>query len=161
MSAVKDANAAAIAEGQEKNEGSLSQHPVVSEDEWLNRRLALMEKEKQYMRQGDELSAEVRSLPWLRVEKNYIFRSPEGELQLKDLFGGRSQLFVKHFMMEPGQNWQCEGCPLAVDHINGLLPHFEHHDLSYVVVSRAPIEEIEVVRKRMGWKFCWGIVVSI
>jgi predicted dithiol-disulfide oxidoreductase (DUF899 family) len=97
----------------------------------------------------------------VKVEKSYEFTSPQGDMTLAGLFKQHRQLFIKHFMMEPGQNWQCEGCPLAVDHINGLLPHFEHHDLSYVVVSRAPIEEIEVVRKRMGWKFCWGIVVSI
>ena len=76
-------------------------------------------------------------------------------MTLTDLFKGHRQLLIKHFMMEPKQEWQCEGCSLAMDHINGLLPHFEHHDLSYVAVSRAPIEEIEVVRKRMGWKFCW------
>jgi predicted dithiol-disulfide oxidoreductase (DUF899 family) len=103
----------------------------------------------------DELAAEVRALPWVKVEKSYLFTSPQGDMTLTDLFKGHRQLLIKHFMMEPKQEWQCEGCSLAMDHINGLLPHFEHHDLSYVAVSRAPIEEIEVVRKRMGWKFCW------
>ena len=147
--------AAAITQGQEQNERSLAQHRVVSQDEWLNRRLALMEKEKQYVRLGDELSAEVRSLPWVKVEKNYLFTSPDGDVTLEDLFRGHSQLFIKHFMMEPGQKWQCEGCTLESNHIDGLLQYFENHDMSYVAVSRAPIEEIEAVRKRMEWKFCW------
>jgi predicted dithiol-disulfide oxidoreductase (DUF899 family) len=147
--------AAGIAEARRKNEESVEHHPVVSQDEWIQRRVALMEKEKEYVRAGDALAGEVRALPWVKVEKNYLFASPEGNLTLADLFKGHRQLMVKHFMMEPGQEWQCEGCSLESDHINGLLPHFEHHDLSYVAVSRAPIDEIEVVRNRMGWKFCW------
>jgi len=147
--------AAAIAEERQRNEESLARHRVASEEEWLRARLALMEKEKRYMRQGDELAAEVRALPWVKVEKNYTFTGLEGDMTLKDLFGERSQLFLKHFMMEPGQEWQCQGCSLESDHVDGLLPHFEHHDMAYVAVSRAPIEEIEAVRKRMGWKFCW------
>jgi predicted dithiol-disulfide oxidoreductase (DUF899 family) len=147
--------AAAIAEERRKNEEAVEHHPVVSQEEWVKRRLTLMEKEKQHMRAGDELASEVRALPWVKVEKNYLFTSPQGDVTLADLFKQHRQLLIKHFMMEPGQDWQCQGCSLATDHINGLLPHFEHHDLSYVAVSRAPIEEIEVVRNRMGWKFCW------
>jgi predicted dithiol-disulfide oxidoreductase (DUF899 family) len=147
--------AQAITEERQRNEESLARHRVVSEGEWLKQRLALMEKEKQYMRLGDELAAEVRALPWVKVQKSYTFTGPEGDMTLADLFGKHRQLFVKHFMMEPGQKWQCEGCSLESDHVDGLLPHFEHHDMSYVAVSRAPIDEIEAVRKRMGWKFCW------
>jgi predicted dithiol-disulfide oxidoreductase (DUF899 family) len=147
--------AAAIAEVRRKNEEAVEHHPVVSQEEWVKQRLKLMEKEKQHTRSGDELAAEVRALPWVKVEKSYLFTSPQGDMTLTDLFKDHRQLLIKHFMMEPEQEWQCEGCSLAMDHINGLLPHFEHHDLSYVAVSRAPIEEIEVVRKRMGWKFCW------
>lgn len=147
--------AAEIAESRQKNEESLAQHRVVSQDEWLKQRLTLMEKEKQYVRLGDELSTEVRSLPWVKVEKDYTFTSPEGDVTFAGLFKGHSQLFVKHFMMEPGQEWQCQGCSLESDHVDELLPHFEHHDMSYITVSRAPIVEIEVVRKKMGWKFCW------
>jgi predicted dithiol-disulfide oxidoreductase (DUF899 family) len=146
---------AEIAEARSRNERAMEQHQVVSQDEWLKARLALMEKEKRYMRQGDELAREARALPWVKIEKSYTFRGPEGELTLTDLFRGHSQLFLKHFMMEPGQQWQCPGCSLESDHVDGLLPHFEHHDMSYVAVSRAPIEEIETVRKRMEWKFCW------
>jgi predicted dithiol-disulfide oxidoreductase (DUF899 family) len=147
--------AAAIEEHRRKNEEAVEQHPVVSQEKWVKERLRLMEKEKQYVRAGDALAAEVRALPWVKVEKSYTFTSPQGDLTLADLFKQHRQLLIKHFMMVPGQEWQCEGCSLASDHINGLLPHFEHHDLSYVAVSRAPIEQIEVVRKRMEWKFCW------
>jgi len=147
--------AATTAEERRKNEEAVEQHPVVSQQEWVKQRLKLMEKEKQHTRSGDELAAEVRALPWVKVEKSCLFTSPQGDMTLTDLFKDHRQLLIKHFMMEPEQEWQCEGCSLAMDHINGLLPHFEHHDLSYVAVSRAPIEEIEVVRKRMGWKFCW------
>jgi predicted dithiol-disulfide oxidoreductase (DUF899 family) len=146
---------AAIAEEKRANEEAVEHHPVVSQEEWVRRRLNLMEKEKEYQRAGDALAAEMRALPWVKVTKNYLFTSPQGDLTLSDLFKQHRQLFVKHFMMEPGQDWQCQGCSLAVDHINGLLPHFEHHDMSYVAVSRAPIEEIEQVRKRMDWNFCW------
>jgi predicted dithiol-disulfide oxidoreductase (DUF899 family) len=147
--------AAAIADERLKNEKAVEHHPVVSQEEWVKQRLKLMEKEKQHMRKGDELAAEVRALPWVKVEKSYLFTSTQGDMTLADLFKQHRQLLIKHFMTEPEQEWQCEGCSLATDHINGLLPHFEHHDLSYVAVSRAPIEEIEVVRNRMGWKFCW------
>jgi predicted dithiol-disulfide oxidoreductase (DUF899 family) len=155
MNMVDPKVAAAIAEKRRNNEETVEHHAVVSQEEWLKQRLKLMEREKQHMRAGDELAAEVRALPWVKVEKNYLFTSLQEEVSLADLFKQHRQLFIKHFMMEPKQDWQCEGCSLAVDHINGLLPHFEHHDLSYVAVSRAPIEEIEVVRKRMRWEFCW------
>jgi predicted dithiol-disulfide oxidoreductase (DUF899 family) len=147
--------AVAIADERRQNEEAAERHPVVSREEWLKRRLTLMEKEKQYLRAGDELAAEVRALPWVEIEKSYTFTSPQGDLMLADLFKQHSQLLIKHFMMEPGQEWQCQGCSLESDHVDGLLPHFEHHDLSYVAVSRAPIEQIEAVKKRMGWKFCW------
>ena len=140
MKITDDLKRAAIARGREQTEKSLARHPVVSQEEWLRQRLALMEKEKQYVRQGDELSEEVRSLPWVRVDKDYAFTAPDGDLALKDLFRGHSQLFVKHFMMEPGQKWQCEGCSLESNHVDGLLRYFENHDMSYVAVSRAPIE---------------------
>jgi predicted dithiol-disulfide oxidoreductase (DUF899 family) len=156
MNKADDPNVAAgIAAQKRQNEEAVERHSVVSQDEWLKQRLALMEKEKRYMREGDALAAEVRALPWVKIEKNYTFTSPDGELTFAELFNGRRQLFVKHFMMEPGQDWQCEGCTLESEHVDGLLHYFKHHDVSYVAVSRAPIEEIEAVRKRMGWKFCW------
>ena len=147
--------AQAIAEKERNNEESAEHHSVVSQAEWVKQRLQLMEKEKQHLRAGDELAAEVRALPWVKVEKDYLFTTPQRDVTFRDLFKQRRQLFIKHFMMEPGQEWQCQGCSLTADHINGLLPHFDHHDMSYVAVSRAPIDEIDTVRKRMGWDFCW------
>ena len=103
----------------------------------------------------DRLSTERRALPWVRVEKPYVFDGPSGKVTLADLFDGRSQLFIKHFMLAPGQTGQCVGCSFEVDHLEGILAHLENHDVSYAVVARAPIEEIEAIRKRMGWRFTW------
>ena len=134
---------------------TLAAHPVVGREEWNEARLALMKREKQLMKLNDELTAEKRALPWVKVEKQYFFNSRKGKVSLSDLFEGRSQLFVKHFMMGPQQDWQCPGCSLEVDHVAQLLEHFEHHDMSYVAIARAPLDEIEVVRKKMNWHFNW------
>ena len=131
------------------------QHEVVPREQWLKARVALLEHEKALTRHRDQVSAERLALPWVRLEKAYVFDGPNGKLTLSDLFRGRSQLYIKHFMMAPGAQHQCVGCSLEVDHVDGILPHLENHDVSYAVVARAPIEEIEVVRKRMGWKFLW------
>jgi len=130
-------------------------HKVVSRAEWLAARRELLAAEKEFTRQYDALTARQRALPWVKIEKEYLFDGPTGKRTLAELFAGRSQLFVKHFMMGPGQKQQCVGCSLEVDHLEGLLVHLENHDLSYVAVARAPIEEIEELRKRMGWRFLW------
>jgi predicted dithiol-disulfide oxidoreductase (DUF899 family) len=130
-------------------------HRIVSRDEWLAGRTALLAKEKEFTRQGDQLNEERRALPWVKVEKEYSFDGPSGKVTLAELFDGRSQLLIKHFMMGPGATHQCVGCSLEVDHVEGILDHLENHDVSYVAVARAPIEEIEAVRKRMGWRFRW------
>ncbi|MGB8804173.1 MAG: thioredoxin family protein [Chthoniobacterales bacterium] len=134
---------------------SLTGHEVVSRSEWLIARKDLLEREKELTHFRDQVAAERRALPWVKIEKEYTFDGPEGEVTLAELFDGRSQLFIKHFMMAPGQQTQCVGCSLEVDHTEGILPHLENHDVTYVAVARAPIEEIEAVRKRMGWKFRW------
>jgi len=134
---------------------TLQSHKVVSREEWLKARTALLAQEKQLTRQRDELSRQRRELPWVKIEKEYVFDAPEGQVTLADLFDGRSQLFIKHFMMGPDQVGQCVGCSFEVDHIEGVLVHLENHDVSYAVVARAPIEEIEAVRKRMDWRFRW------
>src|SRR5437867_11529926 len=128
---------------------------IVSRAEWLEERVELLEREKALTRQRDELSRQRRALSWVRVEKEYVFDGPEGKVTLADLFDGRSQLFIKHFMMGPGQVTQCVGCSFEVDHIAGVLVHLQNHDVTYAVVARAPIHEIEAVRKRMGWRFPW------
>lgn len=131
------------------------QHEVVSRDEWIKRRIALLRQEKALTRHRDLVSAERLRLPWVHVEKEYVFDGLDGKLGLSDLFQGHSQLYIKHFMMAPGAQHQCVGCSLEVDHMADILPHLENHDVSYAVVARAPIEEIEIVRNRMGWKFLW------
>jgi len=128
---------------------------IVSRGEWLEAREALLAKEKELTRFRDRLAEERRALPWVKVEKQYIFDARQGRLTLADLFDGCSQLFVKHFMMGPGQISQCVGCSLEVDHIEGALVHLQNHDVSYAVVARAPIGEIEAVRQRMGWRVTW------
>ncbi len=130
-------------------------HRIVGEAEWIEARRALLAKEKELTRLRDRLAQERRALPWAKVEKHYVFDGPEGEVTLAELFDGRSQLFIKHFMMGPGASTQCVGCSFEVDHVEGILTHLQNHDVTYAVVARAPIEEIEVVRKRMGWKFPW------
>jgi predicted dithiol-disulfide oxidoreductase (DUF899 family) len=138
-----------------ENADDLSDHEIVTREEWLIARKDLLKREKEFTRLRDQLAAERHALPWVKIDKEYIFDAPEGEVTLAELFDGRSQLFIKHFMLGPGQKTQCVGCSLEVDHIDGILPHLENHDVSYVAVARAPIEEIEAVRKRMGWKFRW------
>jgi predicted dithiol-disulfide oxidoreductase (DUF899 family) len=131
------------------------EHRIATRDEWLAARKLLLAKEKEHTRVSDELNRQRRELPWVRVEKDYVFDGPTGKITLAELFDGRSQLFIKHFMMGPGAAHQCVGCSIEVDHLDGLLEHLQNHDVTYAVVARAPIEEIEAVRKRMGWRFPW------
>jgi len=138
----------------EKTE-NLTEHEIVSRSEWLIARKDLLKREKELTQLRDQLSAQRRALPWVKIDKEYVFDAPEGKVTMADLFDGRSQLFIKHFMLGPGQTTQCVGCSLEVDHVEGILPHLEKHDVTYAVVARAPIEEIEAVRKRMGWRFRW------
>lgn len=128
-------------------------HQIVSRDEWLKLRTELLAREKAYTQLHDELSAKRRALPWVKLDKNYVFDSPSGKVTLAELFDGRSQLFIKHYMMGPGQTHPCVGCAFEVDHIEGLLVHLKNHDVSYVAIARAPIDEVEVLRKQMGWHF--------
>lgn len=134
---------------------SIPGHKVVSSEEWLPARKALLAREKELTRLRDALSRERRELPWVRVEKEYVFDAPGGQETLSDLFEGRSQLIVQHFMFGPGWQEGCVGCSFQADHIDGALVHIQHRDVSLVVVSRAPLPQIEVFRKRMGWRFKW------
>ncbi|MGA7524705.1 MAG: thioredoxin family protein [Acidobacteriaceae bacterium] len=128
---------------------------VVSKEEWLSARLELLAREKELTRQRDAVDAARRALPWVRVEKEYVFDGPAGKVTLAELFEGRSQLIVQHFMFAPGWKEGCVGCSFKSDHIDGILPHLEPHDVSFVSVSRAPFAEIEAFRRRMGWRFRW------
>jgi predicted dithiol-disulfide oxidoreductase (DUF899 family) len=131
------------------------QHPVVTEAEWFAASKAFVEKEKKLTRLRDQLSAERRALPWVKVEKAYVFDTLEGKQSLADLFQGRGQLIVYHFMFAPGWNQGCTGCSFISDHIDGARIHLEHHDVSLAAVSRAPWQEFETFKKRMGWHFKW------
>ena len=130
-------------------------NPIVSRDEWLAARKALLAKEKEFTRLRDSLNAERRALPWVKVDKQYMFDTPDGQRALGELFAGRSQLVTKHFMFGPDWTDGCVGCSFEMDHVDGALVHLEHHDVSYVVVSRAPLEKLEAFKRRMGWRFRW------
>jgi predicted dithiol-disulfide oxidoreductase (DUF899 family) len=128
---------------------------VVARNEWLAARKTLLAKEKAFSRQRDELARERRELPWVKVEKGYVFDAPEGRRPLAKLFGAKSQLIVYHFMLGPGWEAGCKSCSYLADHFEGALPHLAARDVSFVAVSRAPLAEIEAFRKRMGWRFPW------
>jgi predicted dithiol-disulfide oxidoreductase (DUF899 family) len=128
---------------------------VVSPAEWLAARQAHLAKEKEFTRLRDELSRQRRELPWEKVEKPYAFEGPNGRLSLADLFQGRGQLMVYHFMLGPGWKEGCQSCSLFADHLDGLLIHLAHRDVSLVVVSHAPLAEIQKYQQRMGWRFPW------
>ncbi len=130
-------------------------HPVVSREEWLEARRALLAVEKEETRLRDKIRAERLALPWVRVEKAYVFQAPDGQKSLADLFDGRSQLLVYHFMFGPDWEQGCEGCSFFADHIDGMLVHLNNHDVTLVCVSRAPLDKIEPYKRRLGWKFPW------
>jgi predicted dithiol-disulfide oxidoreductase (DUF899 family) len=128
---------------------------VVSQAEWLAARKELLSKEKEFTRMRDELSRQRRELPWEKVEKAYLFEGQNGKETLADLFGGRSQLIVYHFMLGPGWQEGCPSCSFISDHIDGSVVHLAARDVRLLVVSRAPLPQIEAFQKRMGWRFKW------
>jgi predicted dithiol-disulfide oxidoreductase (DUF899 family) len=130
-------------------------HQIVSEAEWIDARKQLLLKEKELTRMQDEINRLRRELPWVRVEKNYLFDTPDGKQSLAQLFDGRSQLVIYHFMFAPGWAAGCVGCSFLADHVDGANIHLAHHDVSFMAVSRAPLAEIEAYKKRMGWRFKW------
>jgi predicted dithiol-disulfide oxidoreductase (DUF899 family) len=130
-------------------------HAIVSREDWLDARKALLAQERAMTHELDRLRAERRELPWVRIETPYVFQGPEGPCTLDDLFDGRSQLAIYHFMLTPGSDHICPGCSFISDHVDAARQHFEHADLSFAAISRVPVERIEAVRKRMGWQFTW------
>ena len=129
-------------------------HEVVSPKEWIESRKDLLRKEKEFTKLRDELSQQRRELPWEKVEKEYVFDGPDGKVTLADLFGGKSQLMVYHFMFGPGWEAGCPSCSYLADHF-GSLVHLGNRDVTLAVISRAPIAQIEAFKKRMGWPFRW------
>jgi predicted dithiol-disulfide oxidoreductase (DUF899 family) len=130
-------------------------HRVVSRSEWLKARQQLLAKEKEMTRLQDELSEERRSLPWVKVDKEYAFEGPNGVETLADLFEGRSQLVIYHFMFGPDNDVGCPHCSLRADGFDGINIHLKHRDVTMIAVSRAPYERLAAYRKRMGWGFKW------
>jgi predicted dithiol-disulfide oxidoreductase (DUF899 family) len=131
------------------------QHKIVSRDEWIAARKAHLAREKELTRQRDQLSAERRALPWVKVEKEYVFDTAAGKKTLAELFDGRSQLVVQHFMFGPDWEAGCVGCSFVADHIDAANQHLKHHDVMFVAISRAPLARLEAYKKRMGWHFPW------
>ena len=136
-------------------EDALQNHRVVSRDAWLEARKRLLAREKELTHLRDQIASERRALPWVRIEKTYTFDTPEGRRTLTDLFEGRHQLVVQHFMFAPGWEEGCKSCSFMADHIDGARVHLAQRDLTLVVVSRAPLADIERFRRRMGWQFKW------
>lgn len=133
----------------------MQQHKVVSRDEWSAARKVLLAKEKELTRARDQLSADRRALPWVKVEKPYIFETPGGRRSLAELFDGKSQLLVYHFMLGPDWEEGCPSCSYLADHFDGAVIHLAQRDVALVVVSRAPLSQIATFKQRMGWRFNW------
>jgi predicted dithiol-disulfide oxidoreductase (DUF899 family) len=133
----------------------MQDHAVVSRNEWLVARKALLQREKEETRLRDAVNAERLALPWVRIDQDYRFETPEGRKSLADLFAGRSQLIIYHFMLGPDWDAGCPGCSFLADHFDGALPHLNHHDVTLVAVSRAPLPKITAYQQRMGWRFPW------
>jgi predicted dithiol-disulfide oxidoreductase (DUF899 family) len=128
---------------------------VVSQAEWFKAHKAHLAREKELTHLRDQIAKERRALPWLKLEKSYVFETAAGKKTLAELFGNNSQLIVYHFMLAPGSSHRCVGCSVLSDHIDGALPHLVNHDVSFVVASRAPLAELLPFKQRMGWKFDW------
>ena len=133
----------------------MQQHKVVSHDEWIAARKAHLAEEKAFSRTRDALARKRRELPWEKVERKYVFDTPQGKQSLAELFGGKSQLIIYHFMLGPGWEAGCSSCSFLADHFDGAVVHLAQRDVSFVVVSRAPLAEIETFKRRMGWRFNW------
>jgi predicted dithiol-disulfide oxidoreductase (DUF899 family) len=136
-------------------ESNTARPKIVPAAEWLEARTEFLKKEKEFTRLRDELSRQRRELPWEKVEKQYVFEGPQGKATLAELFEGRSQLIVYHFMFGPDWTEGCPGCSLVSDHIDGSVEHLQARDVTLVAVSRAPVAQLKAFKKRMGWDFRW------
>ena len=134
---------------------SMPTHKTGTREEWLAARLDLLQAEKQLTRQSDELARRRQQLPWVRIDKAYPFETDEGQASLPDLFQGRSQLIVYHFMFGPDYTAGCPSCSMIADGFNGFVVHLAHHDVTLLAVSRAPLAKLQAYRQRMGWRFPW------
>ena len=135
---------------------SLAHHRVVTRNEWIAERKSLLAREKELTRLRDQIALERRALPWVRMEKDYVFDTPAGPRRLAELFQGRRQVLVQHFMLGPGWEQGCKSCSFMADHLDGISLHLAQRDITLLAVSRAPLAEIEHFRQRMGWQFAWA-----
>jgi predicted dithiol-disulfide oxidoreductase (DUF899 family) len=133
----------------------MTEHRIGTREEWLEASRELVAREKAHMREGDAIAEARRELPWVPVDKEYTFETNEGTRTLAELFGGRSQLLVYHFMLGPDDTVGCTGCSFLADHLDGAIPHVNARDISVVCVSRGPLERLNAYRERMGWRFDW------
>jgi predicted dithiol-disulfide oxidoreductase (DUF899 family) len=133
----------------------MTDHKVGTREEWLAAREQLLAREKEHTRLGDELARQRRELPWVAVEKEYRFDTDDGERSLAELFDGRSQLLVYHFMFGPSYEAGCPTCSSSADAVNGVLPHLHARDVTFLYVSQAPLEKLRAYKQRMGWRFPW------
>jgi predicted dithiol-disulfide oxidoreductase (DUF899 family) len=134
----------------------MTQHATGTREEWLAARLELLEAEKELTRQSDEVARQRQQLPWVRIDKDYRFETDHGSATLAELFGGRSQLLVYHFMFGPEYTAGCPACSAIADGFNGSVVHLENHDVAMIAVSRAPLEKLQAYKRRMGWSFPWA-----
>jgi predicted dithiol-disulfide oxidoreductase (DUF899 family) len=134
---------------------TMQAHRIVSRNEWLAARKAHLAAEKEFTRARDQLSRQRRELPWVKVDQTYVFDGRDGKQSLAELFAGRSQLIVYHFMFGPGWERGCPSCSYLADHFDGAVIHLAQRDVTFLAVSRAPLPQIEAFRKRMGWRFNW------
>ena len=134
----------------------MSTHTTATRKDWLDARLELLEAEKELTRGSDELARRRQALPWVRIDKDYRFETDDGSASLKDLFRGRSQLMVYHFMFGPDYNAGCPSCSAIADGFNGIAVHLDNHDVAFTAVSRAPLAKLQAYRSRMGWTFPWA-----
>jgi predicted dithiol-disulfide oxidoreductase (DUF899 family) len=137
------------------SEVSTLNHPVVSRELWVADRKTLLAHEKELTRLTDQIARERRALPWVRIDRNYVFDTTEGPRTLAELFEGRRQLLVQHFMFGPGWEQGCPSCSFMADHTDGMTVHLAHRDTTFVAISRAPLADIQRFRQRMGWQFKW------
>ncbi len=133
----------------------MTAHQIVSQDEWIKASQALLKKEKEFTQLREQMAEERRKLPWVKVEKEYVFEEPAGKVTLADLFAGRSQLVVQHLMFGPDWNEACPACSYWADNFNGIDMHLAARDTSFVAVSRGPLDKLMAYKKRMGWTFRW------
>jgi predicted dithiol-disulfide oxidoreductase (DUF899 family) len=134
----------------------MTTHTTGTREEWLAARLELLDAEKKLTRRNDELVRQRQALPWVRIDKTYRFEIDQGRASLADLFGGRSQLIVYHFMFGPDYKAGCPSCSSIADSFNGVVTHLQHHDVAFWAMSRAPLEKLQAYKKRMGWTFPWA-----